>query len=86
MMLLCRNAVRAGEADCVVLHSSGCTGAVHKLIHALGNIQVGTSLYPSTDNRLLASILTQIHMDGSTPISVRWIRIWDADPDSRLPT
>jgi hypothetical protein len=86
MILLCRNAVRAGEADCVVLHSSGCTGAVHKLIHALGNIQVGTSLDPTTDNKLLGSILIQIHIDGFTPISVRWIRIWDADPDPRLPT
>lgn len=34
-----RNAVNAGEHDAVIFTGSGCTGAVHKLIHALGNIQ-----------------------------------------------
>ena len=36
-----RNAVNAGERDAVIFCGSGCTGAVHKLVQALGNIQVG---------------------------------------------
>ena len=34
--LIIRNAVNASEKDCVVFAGSGCTGAVHKLIHCLG--------------------------------------------------
>lgn len=30
-----RNAVNASEHDAVIFTGSGCTGAVHKLIHAL---------------------------------------------------
>lgn len=30
-----RNAVNAGESDAVIFTGSGCTAAVHKLIHAL---------------------------------------------------
>ena len=33
--LIIRNAVNASEKDCVVFAGSGCTGAVHKLIHCL---------------------------------------------------
>jgi hypothetical protein len=40
-----RNAVNAGEHDAVIFTGSGCTGAVHKLIHALGNIQVGVTAH-----------------------------------------
>lgn len=30
-----RSAVNASDNDCVIFAGSGCTGAVHKLIHAL---------------------------------------------------
>ncbi len=34
--LIIRNAVNASEKDSVVFTGSGCTEAVHKLIHSLG--------------------------------------------------
>jgi len=33
-----RNCVNAGEGDAVIFAGSGCTGAVHKLVNALGDI------------------------------------------------
>lgn len=34
--LIIRNSVNASEKDCVIFTGSGSTGAVHKLIHAIG--------------------------------------------------
>ena len=32
--------MNAGEGDAVIFAGSGCTGAVHKLVNALGDISV----------------------------------------------